>query len=248
MLFRTPTSAQGRPSTDEPDPNVAASTKADTPRSDPLAASLTYLAAHHGRAVSREALLGGLPILDGRLSVALYDRAARRAGLRPSPSSAPLLDIPALVLPAVLIMKDGTALILFGIDTNEPKRQGSRSHVGTRAHRESRAIDALGRGLYRLRLSRQGRRRSRCARSRRRRSSAKSLVLVGRQAALAQLRPHRACRLSDQHARARHAAVHHERLRPRRPERRDPLTDRAIDRAWASPSSSTLCFAPCEAA
>ncbi len=48
---------------------------------DPLTASLTYLAAHHGRAVSREALLGGLPITDGRLSVSLYDRAARRVGL-----------------------------------------------------------------------------------------------------------------------------------------------------------------------
>ena len=96
---------------------MAASTKAGTLRSDPLAASLTYLAAHHGRAVSREALLGGLPILDGRLSIALYDRAARRAGLETEPIKRPILDIPAMVLPAVLIMKDGTALILVGIDT-----------------------------------------------------------------------------------------------------------------------------------
>jgi ATP-binding cassette subfamily C protein LapB len=87
---------------------------------DPLTASLTYLAAHHGRAVSREALLGGLPILDGRLSVALYDRAARRAGLETHAVKRDILDIPALVLPAVLIMKDGTALILLGIDkTNQ---------------------------------------------------------------------------------------------------------------------------------
>jgi ATP-binding cassette subfamily C protein LapB len=74
------------------------------------------LAAHHGRAVSREALLGGLPILDGQLSVALYDRAARRAGLETEAIKRDVLDIPALVLPAVLIMKDGTALILLGID------------------------------------------------------------------------------------------------------------------------------------
>ncbi|WP_249128360.1 type I secretion system permease/ATPase [Bradyrhizobium sp. AUGA SZCCT0169] len=77
---------------------------------------MTYLAAHHGRAVSREALLGGLPILDGRLSVALYDRAARRAGLETEAVKRAILDIPAMVLPAVLIMKDGTALILLGID------------------------------------------------------------------------------------------------------------------------------------
>ncbi|HEY9453110.1 MAG TPA: type I secretion system permease/ATPase, partial [Bradyrhizobium sp.] len=89
----------------------------NTPRSDPLAASLTYLAAHHGRAVSREALLGGLPILDGRLSVALYDRAARRAGLETEAIKRDIADIPAIVLPAVLIMRTGTALILLGIDT-----------------------------------------------------------------------------------------------------------------------------------
>ncbi|MBR1148599.1 type I secretion system permease/ATPase [Bradyrhizobium sp. AUGA SZCCT0431] len=115
-MFRTPKSAKGRPSNDEPEATVVASTNADTLRSDPLAASLTYLAAHHGRAVSREALLGGLPILDGRLSVALYDRAARRAGLETEAVKRAILDIPAMVLPAVLIMKDGTALILLGID------------------------------------------------------------------------------------------------------------------------------------
>ncbi|MGH6710401.1 MAG: type I secretion system permease/ATPase [Bradyrhizobium sp.] len=81
-----------------------------------MAASLTYLAAYHGRAVSREALLGGLPILDGRLSVALYDRAARRAGLETEAIKRAIVDIPALVLPAVLIMKNGTALILLGVD------------------------------------------------------------------------------------------------------------------------------------
>ncbi|WP_192737922.1 type I secretion system permease/ATPase [Bradyrhizobium sp. OAE829] len=83
---------------------------------DTLAASLTYLAAFHGRAVSREALLGGLPILDGRLSVALYDRAARRAGLETEAIKRDIIDIPALVLPAVLIMKNGTAVILLGVD------------------------------------------------------------------------------------------------------------------------------------
>ncbi len=35
---------------------------------DPLADALIYLAAHHGRAISREALIAGLPIIDGRLS------------------------------------------------------------------------------------------------------------------------------------------------------------------------------------
>jgi ATP-binding cassette, subfamily C, bacterial LapB len=117
LLFRTPqlASETGQPPRDEPDPKIVGSTQ-KTHLDDPLAASLTYLAAYHGRAVSREALLGGLPILDGRLSVALYDRAARRAGLETEAIKRDVLEIPALVLPAVLIMKNGTALILLGID------------------------------------------------------------------------------------------------------------------------------------
>ena len=116
MLLRTPKSAKGRPAKEEPDSGMLAPTGVNTLGQDPLAASLTFLAAHHGRAVSREALLGGLPILDGRLSVALYDRAARRAGLETEAIKRPILDIPAMVLPAVLIMKNGAALILLGID------------------------------------------------------------------------------------------------------------------------------------
>jgi ATP-binding cassette subfamily C protein LapB len=124
LLFRNPKPASGadrppkeadRPPEDAAPPKTAG-TAPRTLRDDPLSASLTYLAAYHGRAVSREALLGGLPILDGRLSVALYDRAARRAGLETEAIKRDILDIPALVLPAVLIMKNGTALILIGID------------------------------------------------------------------------------------------------------------------------------------
>lgn len=87
---------------------------------DPLTDSLIFLAAHHGRAVTREALLGGLPIADGRLTVSLYERAARRANLETEAIQRDVLDIPPLVLPAVLIMKNGTALILLTID--EAKR------------------------------------------------------------------------------------------------------------------------------
>jgi ATP-binding cassette, subfamily C, bacterial LapB len=83
---------------------------------DPLTDSLLYLAAHHGRAVSRDALLGGLPITDGRLRVALYDRAARRAGLEAEAVKRTISEIPALVLPAVLVLRDGTTRILLAID------------------------------------------------------------------------------------------------------------------------------------
>jgi ATP-binding cassette, subfamily C, bacterial LapB len=80
--------------------------------SDPLADALLFLAAHHGRTLSRDALLAGLPILDGRLTVALFERAARRAGLEVEAVHRALADLPALVLPAVLVMRDGTTRIL----------------------------------------------------------------------------------------------------------------------------------------
>jgi ATP-binding cassette, subfamily C, bacterial LapB len=117
-LFRRtkPAAAADQPSHDKSRPMAIGRGPATPPSSDPLAASLIYLAAYHGRAISREALLGGLPVLDGRLSVALYDRAARRAGLETEAIRRDLPDIPALVLPAVLIMKNGTTLILLGFD------------------------------------------------------------------------------------------------------------------------------------
>src|SRR5258708_20351912 len=83
---------------------------------DRLSDSLLYLAAHHGRALSRSALLAGLPVERGVLTAALYERAAQRAGLEAQLSERRLEDIPALVLPAVLLLHDGSTRILLGID------------------------------------------------------------------------------------------------------------------------------------
>src|SRR5262245_48256254 len=85
---------------------------------DPLADALLFLAAHHGRAISREALLAGLPVLDGRLPPPLFERAAAKAGLEGKAIRRKLSDIPALVLPAVLSMHDGSTRILLAIDLN----------------------------------------------------------------------------------------------------------------------------------
>jgi ATP-binding cassette, subfamily C, bacterial LapB len=83
---------------------------------DGFADSLIYLARHHGRAITREALLSGLPVMDGRLRVQLYQRAAQRAGLEAEPVKRDLTDIPGLVLPAVLVLRDSTTRVLLAID------------------------------------------------------------------------------------------------------------------------------------
>jgi ATP-binding cassette subfamily C protein LapB len=94
-----------------------------SPRPDHLSDALIFLAAFHGRALSRDALVAGLPILDGRLSVSLFDRAARRAGLEVEAIKRSLADIPALVLPAVLIMRDGSTRVMLerGVDARHSK-------------------------------------------------------------------------------------------------------------------------------
>jgi ATP-binding cassette, subfamily C, bacterial LapB len=84
--------------------------------SDPLADSILFLAAHHGRALTHQALLAGLPITDGRLPVTLYERAASRAGLEIEVVKRKITDIPSLVLPAVLIMRDGSTRILLEVN------------------------------------------------------------------------------------------------------------------------------------
>jgi ATP-binding cassette subfamily C protein LapB len=61
-------------------------------------------------------LLAGLPVERGILTTALYERAAQRAGLEAQLEERPLGDIPALVLPAVVLFHDGSTRILLGID------------------------------------------------------------------------------------------------------------------------------------
>ena len=101
-----------------------------------LTDALVFLAAHHGHAISREAVLANLPILDGRLTPALFSRAARKAGMEAEAFKRKLSDIPALVLPAVLTMRDGSTRILLAIDHRgktasviDPSRETSAQSV-----------------------------------------------------------------------------------------------------------------------
>ena len=117
----------------------------NAPQVDPLADALLYLSAHHGRAITREALIAGLPLPDGKLNVGVFERAAKRAGLDVSPVKRPLEDIPALVLPAILIMQDGTTRILLATDTGYV----DTNPFGARSNRERRA-DEDGLPVYRV--------------------------------------------------------------------------------------------------
>lgn len=86
----------------QPSPNSA----------DPLSDALIFLAASHGRAISREELIAGLPIEGDRLTVTLFEQAALRAGLESEVVKWNLTEIPGIVLPVVLVMKHGATRIL----------------------------------------------------------------------------------------------------------------------------------------
>lgn len=97
----------------------AAQPPASPPAQDPLSDALIHLAAFHGRTISKEALIAGLPILSGKLSASLFGRAALRAGLEAEPVCRNIDDIPSMVLPAVLVMRDNSARILVGQDSKK---------------------------------------------------------------------------------------------------------------------------------
>lgn len=83
---------------------------------DPLLACLLDLARLHGRAASRAALLGGLPLEDGQLTPELFLRAARRIGLDSALSRRELDDIGQAMLPVVLLLHARSACVLVGRD------------------------------------------------------------------------------------------------------------------------------------
>ncbi|RTL76415.1 MAG: type I secretion system permease/ATPase [Bradyrhizobiaceae bacterium] len=86
------------------------------PEHDSFSDALLFVAAHHGRAITRDALLSGLPIEHDQLTPNLFSRAAARAGLEVEATKRDLADIPSLVLPAVLIFHDRSTRVLMATD------------------------------------------------------------------------------------------------------------------------------------
>ncbi|PPD04392.1 MAG: type I secretion system permease/ATPase [Methylobacter sp.] len=68
--------------------------------------------------LSAEALTAGLPLENNKLTPALFIRAAERAGLSAGFVKRPLTEISPLVLPAVLLLKDGKTSVLTKIEEN----------------------------------------------------------------------------------------------------------------------------------
>lgn len=80
---------------------------------------------------SREQLLDGLPLPDNKLSIALFPRAAAKAGLNCQQVKSKLEDLSPLVLPAIIILDNDQACILYELDDGQarvylPEEQAER--------------------------------------------------------------------------------------------------------------------------
>ncbi|MEH6452685.1 MAG: type I secretion system permease/ATPase [Psychromonas sp.] len=88
---------------------------------DPLLDSLVLLSEHFGNPCSAEALSAGLPISNEFLSPELLPQAAMRAGLSAKLSRKSLNNIPEMLLPCILLLKDKKACILQSLDIKANK-------------------------------------------------------------------------------------------------------------------------------
>ena len=83
---------------------------------DPLLDCLVELCRLHGQAATRASLSASLPIVGGRLSLELAERAAARAGMATKLQRVALGQIDPAALPCILILKDNQACVLLGLD------------------------------------------------------------------------------------------------------------------------------------
>jgi ATP-binding cassette subfamily C protein LapB len=92
---------------------VAAGLREDLPHRDPLLDCLVALTRLYGRPSTHAALSAGLPLEDGRLTPSLFARAAARANLSSRIVRRSVDDIDATLLPAILLLNDDQACVLF---------------------------------------------------------------------------------------------------------------------------------------
>ena len=111
------------------DPNAQALVGRDAPSatlhsSDALLQALLWLNRHHGRERSAESLLAGTP-LEGLLGPDQAVRVMREAGFNAGLIQRKISDIHALLLPAVLLLKNGDVAIIVA---RKPAQKGADSY------------------------------------------------------------------------------------------------------------------------
>lgn len=83
---------------------------------DPLAMSLIRIARDHEINITQQGILAGLPLPNGKLIPQYFSRAAERVGLSSNIIQQPLQQINTLVLPAIVLLKDHSACVMYKFD------------------------------------------------------------------------------------------------------------------------------------
>lgn len=117
---------------------------------DPLLDSLLALCELHQKPASRAMLTSGLPLPAQRLTVDLLPRAAARVGLQGRLLRRKLEQIPAIAMPALLLLKDGRSALLLGwTEQGQARLRLSESEGGeARIERETLAGDYAGEAFF----------------------------------------------------------------------------------------------------
>lgn len=83
---------------------------------DTLLESLLLVALGHGRPLSRDAVLAGLPLVDGRLTPSLLPRAAERGRLSVRFVQSSLSALKGDVFPLIVLLRDEHAVVVTAVD------------------------------------------------------------------------------------------------------------------------------------
>src|SRR5262245_18076473 len=102
-------------------PPAAARLREDLIHPDPLLDCLVEVCRLHGVGASRASLSAGLPLVAGRLTLELAERAAARAGMTARLQRLPLAELDAATLPAVLILHGNKACVLQGLGADDAR-------------------------------------------------------------------------------------------------------------------------------
>ena len=83
------------------------------PDHDALLQSLVFLTKFYGHPYQGAVLVNGLPLVNGKLTPLLFERAAKRAELSARPARVALDDISDLLLPCIVLLAQGEAAVLL---------------------------------------------------------------------------------------------------------------------------------------
>ena len=85
---------------------------------DALLNSLLILVRVFGGNQTRDAIVAGLPLKDGKLTPSFFERAARRAGMRSNIVATSLDNINPALLPVILLLDNGNACVVTEMSTH----------------------------------------------------------------------------------------------------------------------------------